>query len=317
MVSLTDRVGLPQYLAEARKDAYLSALLDFLHGDRVRSRSSGASTADDVSLELLRHIQGRDMAGFEVAVQNISSRRVTPDADWLFNDLLLLSLTIGYCLFSLDDSWLCETLRVRQESCQGEGREVAVALNAAIGRRPPNQATHTVIHLAVAEAVGAGYPDARALNDVLVLVLESFPPFRSPVLNILAVRAVEATLALKDIDGVGVDRQLKAFAVDFSTRCLASGHAVWVTLVAITSLLLVWLSALYVVSESPVLGRLWDVLVGLAGATVFTSLLRAKARLVQAFGVTVASMFGGGSILKRFEAPCTLGRPTLPGPAGR
>ena len=225
MVSLTGR----QYVQQLSSDPYTQALADFLFGRSVSgSFGRNGMTADDVAALALQAIQDDEAQRFEEAYDEIKRRTPQPEADWIYNDLLLFALTLGVTKFDREPDWLLNVLQIRMGHSGGEKKSITQTLLDAINGNFESIDNDKPLMIVIKYSLSMNLGSEEYVNSAYQQAVEnSFPRYESILLNIVCLRATDLIVFHKRLGNTKWYRANDAFLSSFKRRTHQMAYCFW------------------------------------------------------------------------------------------
>lgn len=200
------------------------------------------SNAHTASLATFAAFQSRDDALFRKIYNELSRRRLRPDAPWWLNDPLMYGLVLCAARFGGDTSWLQTTLSFRVEHSTGESQKTALTLTDILSENWGNDINIRPLVLLAQYLLCSEAIALSLLNSVYHMVTETpFPYYESNFLNSVCLRAFDIVILLKAIEPPVHALILGRMVETAWKRSRNIGRAVWWTIFACILVLFAWL----------------------------------------------------------------------------
>ena len=226
MVSLSERTS---YLEQFGGDTYLDAFVNFLRGQEIAVNNGSTSAhADELMLRILKDIQLSNKDGFCTAYGELSRRRPRADSDWVYNDLLLFSLTLGVSQFQSSSDWLRQTLEFRLNNGSSEKRIVARTFLDLLNGNLESTSNYQPLMIVMKHLSKQPLGELNYVNSVYEsLVNSSFPTDDAPFLNIIRLKALDVIVTSKNLANFERNQAVETFIQKFTKRSRQAAQLLW------------------------------------------------------------------------------------------
>ncbi len=245
MVSLIKRSEYIQYL---ELDKYTSSLVDFLLGNKIKiDPGISVSNANDASVCALLAIQENNKKQFVDIYQKISLRKPKPNSDWIFNEILLFSFTLGVYKFKLNHEWLSEVLKLRISHSQDENKFVAQTFSDLLNGNLESTNNFQPLMLVLKYYLDLPIDDEKRINAIYDdLIQKNYPYYKSTFLNIISLRAYDIIILCKGLTDLKRQREIANFLGVFKSRIHQMAFFCWLLLLIFVFGISVWFFFYYI-----------------------------------------------------------------------
>jgi hypothetical protein len=213
MVSLEERSS---YRSKLIQKPIVKAFVEFIDGKNL---SPGSFSALNVTLyKCMVAFQANDKATFVNEYDELSRRKPTASAPFVYNDFLLYLLICGTRKFNLSQSWIQEILDFR--NCSDEECElITLTLKNLLSSNYVSKNNHFPTILVFQYLCETPLFENSELNATYGEIVQNpFPRYSSDFLNLLILRAYDIIVLRKDVLETGKISHLKAFDRRFNLR---------------------------------------------------------------------------------------------------
>ncbi len=294
MVSLNSR---SEYLRLIESDHYSAYFISFLLNEEVKHDVDlNLSNANDVALKVLQSIQTDSKDVFLEAYEQISRRKPKPESEWIYNDILIFSLTVGVCKFQIDKSWLLEALKKRISHSEGENRMVAQTFLDTINENFDSTNNCLPLMLVLKYYLNIHLGKANYINSAyLDLTQKGFPYFNGAFLNLVCVKAFDIILISKGLNDFDKQKATDEFILKFKKRNFQIANALWAFSFIVSISIALWFLKYYLsltTQEADKINRLLSFfsLIGLGGFLIPVLFLRKK--MLKIFDKLICHFYG-------------------------
>ena len=239
MVSLVTR---SEYLYGFTSNPYTNTFIDFLLDRPIQSANDlNLSNADNLALHVLWAVQKDNKEIFEKDYQQICRRHPRRESDWLYNDVLLFSLTMGILKFHASPDWLIQTLEVRRQYANEEKELISQTLLDALNGNFNNKGSYLPLILVVQHILELPIEDSEQVNAAYqALIQQTFPIYGSFFLNAISLRALDVIVLSKGLLNWKHQQQTQKFIGIFKRRVHLLSNLLWAIVMLAAIAVTVW-----------------------------------------------------------------------------
>ena len=240
------------------------------------------SNANDVSMHALFAIKTNNRNFFLEAYEQISRRKAKPDSDWIFNDILMFAMTIGVCKFEIDNSWLLETLSIRNSYSEKQNKLSAQTFLDALNNNMESTNNCLPLMIVIKHYLGLPLGSNQYVKSAYREILKmDFSHSKGAFLNLVYIKAFDEILIAKGLIDFDLQKARDEFIGIFTKRNHQIANVLWwVLLISMLFVSILFLSYYLNVNaqEADKINRVMAVLslLGLSGIIVVPFVFKKK-----------------------------------------
>jgi len=215
------------YLKPFMGDPVTREFVNFLNKKPV-CEPDGArlSSTKEMTIVALKSIQTNSKDKYEGIMQEISRRRISDDADWLYDDFLLFALVTGACIFRSNTDFLGQICQHRMSIQTGRDRDLATTFNAVLQGHKDGPAKYLL--LVCKALINDSELDVQLVNLAFIeacalLSSSGEPPFR----RLIALKAHDSAVLLKGLTNWESHQTQNRFLLKFDSRSRAFSNIIF------------------------------------------------------------------------------------------
>ena len=201
------------------------------------------------SLAIFGAFQTGDDSLFRTVYNELSRRKLRPDAPWWLNDPLMFGLVLCAVRFGGETSWLRNTLNFRAEHSTGESHKTALTFTDILSENWGSEINIRPLILLAQYLLCSETIASSLLNSAYQMVTEeTFPYYESNFLNSVCLRAFDIVILLKAPESPDRTRAIERMIYTALKRSRTRGWTVWwiilLCIVGLFAWLILWVKGL-------------------------------------------------------------------------
>ena len=233
MVPLKDRHEL---YAKCGEDAAQLAFVQWVFGDDITVASDDLKqNTSDIVRNAVLALSNDSKQTFERIYETFARRKPNKNSPWIYDDILVCTLTIGVAKFGIDQQPLKAVIALRKQAKDDECRTITGIFENVLENNLEIAGRMPFIRLCISNALGQDFilPNALAntiYNEVLSVLKDTS---HNLFLRICALKSCDIIVTLKDLETPGRLNAIEHFAETFQRRAHRIGTFVYVGVLAI------------------------------------------------------------------------------------
>lgn len=238
-----------KFLKPFDSDPVTKELVNFFYGRPVsHSTNRKGSSSKEMTILALKAIQDSSKLEFEKVLEDLSRRRITDDANWIYDDFLLFALITGARLFKSKTDFLNRICEHRISIQVGREGEVAQTFRAIIQQQKGAPSKYLVLVCSIYE--GLTDFDDEFVNQAYDQAVDSLSQKgEAPFRRLLALKAYDSVVSLKGLEDKKFHQAHQDFIDTFSRRASILANSIFYSFLFLVTI--VWGYVFYVYLSEP------------------------------------------------------------------
>lgn len=233
MVPLKDRQEL---YAKCGEDAAQLAFGQWIFGDDITVVSDDLKqNTSDIVRNAVLALSNDSKQIFERIYEPFARRNPNKNSPWIYDDILVCTLTIGVVKFGIDQQPLKAVIELRKQATDDECRAITEIFENTLENNLEISGRMPFIRLCISNALGQNFtlsnPLANTIYSGAISVLQNTS--HNLFLRLCALRSCDIIVTLRDLETPGRLKAMEHFAETFQRRAHRIGTFVYVGVLAI------------------------------------------------------------------------------------
>lgn len=233
-------------------DVYTTTLSDFIFNRVINlPNDTLLSDANNIALFALAAIQKNNKNDFEKIYSIIGKRKPSDDSDWIHNDILIFSITLGVKKFKLNSEWLLNVLEKRKTRIISENSRITQTFIDVTNNNYENRENLQPLMVVYCHFLDIPFSNEEYINSTFSSFLFNTSSYgKSAFIDVINKGAIFFLFSSKGLLDPYTEKQKEVFIGRFKEKVRLLAFLYWLLILALSLALTIWLFTLYPERES-------------------------------------------------------------------
>ena len=229
MVPLKDRQEL---YAKCGENAAQLAFVQWIFGDHITVAANDLTqNTSDIVRNAVLALSNDSKRAFAKIYESFAKRKPNKNSPWIYDDILVCTLTIGIAKFSIDQQPLNAVIALRKQATDDKSRAITEVFENALENTLEMTGRMSFIRLCISNALGQNFKlsntSANTIYNEAISILKDTS--HNLFLRLCALKSCDIIVTLKDLETPGRLNAMEHFVDTFQRRTHQIGAIVYVS----------------------------------------------------------------------------------------